>query len=84
MMSCKKVASLVTVSLDQSLSLTNRLEVFIHLLICKGCAHYKGQMLFIRAASHRLAAQRDANNDGPRLSPDAVSRIKNNINHNID
>lgn len=84
MMSCKKVASLVAMSLDRPLSFRDRFGVFAHLLICTGCTHYKKHMLFIRAASHRIAAQWDANNDGPRLSPDAVSRIKNNINHNID
>ena len=84
MMSCKKVADLVAVSLDRPLSFRDRFGVFAHLLICTNCTHYKKHMLFIRAASHRIVAQWLANNDGPRLSPDAIARIKNNINHNID
>lgn len=83
MMSCKKVSQLMSASLDRPLSFSERLGVFTHSLVCKGCTHYKKQMLFIRAASHRIAGQWDANNDGPHLSPDAILRIKNNINHNI-
>lgn len=83
MMSCKKIASLVSVSLDRPLSFRERLGVLAHSLICKGCTHYNNQMLFIRAASHRITKQWDTHNDGPRLSPDAALRIKNSINQNI-
>ena len=76
MMSCKKVSELMSTSLDRPLSLSERLGVFTHSLICKGCTHYKQQMLFIRAASHRIAEQYDANNVGPRLSQEAILRIK--------
>ena len=82
MMSCKKIANLVAVSLDRPLSLRERLAVVAHSLICVGCTHYNKQMLFIRAASRRIAEQWDANNDGPRLSSDAVCRIKNSMNKN--
>lgn len=83
MMSCKKVSGLISASLDRPLSFRERLGVLAHSLICKGCTHYNNQMLFIRAASHRITQQWDADNDGPRLSPDAALRIKKCINQNI-
>lgn len=82
MMSCKKISELMSASLDRPLSFSERLGMFTHSLICKGCTHYKQQMLFIRAASHHIAMQWDANNDGPRLSQEAILRIKHNIESN--
>lgn len=80
MMPCKKITRLVSASLDRRLSLNERLGIFVHFLMCKNCAHYEKQMLFVRAASRRIADHWDANNDAPRLSPEAVIRIKNHIN----
>ena len=82
MMSCKKVSELLSTSLDRPLSFSERLGLFAHSLICKGCMHYKQQMLFIHTASRHIAKQWDANNDGPRLSQEAILRIKYKIESN--
>jgi hypothetical protein len=49
MKNCKEISWLVTQSLDRGLSLSERIAVWTHLMICRNCARFKRQMLLIRS-----------------------------------
>lgn len=53
MLSCKEATHLLSQSQDRKLTLSERLQLEIHLAICKGCTNFKDQMTFLRAACKR-------------------------------
>ena len=81
MLSCKEVSHLVSESLDRKLSLWQRIQVRLHLLMCRFCSRFRKQSLFLRdAARHYLSAVEEAET-GPStaLSPEARDRIKQSL-----
>jgi hypothetical protein len=81
MLSCKEVSHLVSQSLDRKPPFWQRIQVRLHLLMCRFCARFRKQTLFLRdAARHYLMAVEDtgtAANIG--LSPEARERIKRSL-----
>ena len=53
--SCKEVSHLVSQGLDRRLGFGERLRLRVHLAICDGCANFKRQMDFLRAAVNRFS-----------------------------
>ena len=53
--SCKEVSHLVSQGLDRRLGFGERLRLRLHLAICDGCANFKRQMDFLRAAVNRFS-----------------------------
>jgi len=53
MLSCKETTHLLSQSQDRKLSLTERMQLEIHLAMCKGCTNFRDQMAFLRAACKR-------------------------------
>jgi hypothetical protein len=50
MLSCKEASLLMSQGLDRRLSRWERVSLRLHLVICKGCRRFDGQMIFLRAA----------------------------------
>jgi hypothetical protein len=50
MLSCKESTRLLSQAQDRILTLPERLQLEMHLAICKGCRNYKGQLNFLREA----------------------------------
>jgi hypothetical protein len=78
MLSCKEVSHLVSESLDRKLPFHLRLQMRIHLLMCRFCSRFRKQVLFVRGAARRfLTASEEADiRPGSGLSPEARNRIK--------
>jgi Putative zinc-finger len=53
MLSCKESTRLLSQAQDRILTLPERLQLEMHLAICKGCRNYKGQLNFLREACRR-------------------------------
>ena len=53
MLSCKEVTQLLSESQDRQLSLSEKMQVEMHLAICTGCKNFKRQMSFLREACKR-------------------------------
>jgi hypothetical protein len=81
MLSCKEVSYLVSESLDRKLPLWQRVQVRMHLLVCRFCSRFRKQTLFLReAARHYLTAVEEAETGpGTPLSPGARDRIKRSL-----
>ncbi len=53
MLSCKDVTRLCSEEQDRPLTLSERLNLRMHLAICKACTNFRQQMFFLRAATQR-------------------------------
>lgn len=57
MLNCKDISRLLSESQDRKLSVSERLQLEMHLAMCKGCANFRKQMDFLREACHRYARE---------------------------
>jgi hypothetical protein len=48
MLSCKDATRLMSEAQDRKLGLAERLQLDMHLVICKGCRNFNEQMIFLR------------------------------------
>lgn len=77
--SCKETSKLVSDAQERHLSLTEKVGVFIHLLICKPCLTYKHHLKFIKKAV--LSAKDDTTiTPDKSLHDDARDRIRQKLN----
>ena len=76
MLSCKEVSIKVSESLDRKLTLRERLNVKLHLLMCQACQRMVRQMTLLRAVARRLtSAEALPDTMQETLSPEARQRI---------
>ena len=55
MLTCKQVTHQLSEAQDRKLSLMERVNLEMHLAMCKGCSNYKKQMDFLRKACRNYA-----------------------------
>jgi hypothetical protein len=79
---CKQTTRLISDSLDQKLSLRQRMQIKLHLLICVWCRRYAQQLLFMRQVMRHTAAdfEESDSSPAPSLSPETRARIKRSLN----
>ena len=56
---CREIHQLVSEAMDRPLTLTERVRMRLHLLVCDACTRFDGQMLLIRRAMQRLSRGQD-------------------------
>lgn len=66
MLSCKEATHLVSEGLDRSLTLPEKIQLEMHLTMCKGCRNLKSQMSFLRQACKSYLAQEKGQTDSTR------------------
>jgi len=54
MMSCKEATHLMSQDLDRSLSRIERVGLWLHLIVCKGCRATERHFAFLRTAARRI------------------------------
>lgn len=57
MLSCKEVTYLLSDEQDRKLTLTERINLEMHLAMCKGCSNYRKQMEFLREACRKYVGK---------------------------
>ena len=65
MATCKEIHRLVSEGLDRELSVIERTQMRLHLLICHACTNFSSQMRLIRQAMHKMPQL-----DEPDAAPD--------------
>jgi len=55
MLTCKETAELVSKEVDDRLSLKERLDLRLHLMMCRGCRNYRSNVRFLRRACEEAA-----------------------------
>jgi|CXWL01.1.fsa_nt_gi hypothetical protein len=81
MLSCKEVSRLVSESLDRKLSLWQRMQLWMHLMMCGMCSRFRKQTLLLHAAAKRyLGIVEELESDSrDQLGTDARERIKQSL-----
>lgn len=83
MLKCKQATELASHQLDRKLSLMQRINLRIHLLICNRCARFAQQIRLFGAAGHKLN-QHLENHGDKHLSAEAQAKIKQQLDKAID
>jgi hypothetical protein len=73
MLTCKEASRLLSQSLNQSLPRLKRLELRLHVWLCRSCSNFEKQLKFLQRAVRQLAESRA---DQVRLSAEAGERIR--------
>jgi len=63
MLSCKEVTHLLSEAQDRKITLSERINLEMHLAICKGCSNFKNQMIFLRQACQRYLKNQEKIDD---------------------
>ena len=81
-LSCKEAARIVSEGLDTKLTLSKKLSLRLHLVMCKGCTLYQKQITALKSLFHdynNKVEQEDLFSNSPLLSQDGQSRLKSAI-----
>jgi hypothetical protein len=57
---CREVHRLVSEGMDRELSLVERLRMRLHLVVCRACTRFNGQMGLLRRAMRSFPPDADA------------------------
>ncbi len=79
MLSCRAVSQLVSESLDHDLSLSQNIEIKMHLFMCKFCSRFNKQLLSIRKACRENAELMGEGAEQGALCQEAKERIKRSL-----
>lgn len=55
MLNCREVTRLVSESQERSLSVTEKISLNLHLMMCDGCRNFSRQLPFLRKAMRSFA-----------------------------
>lgn len=78
MLTCKQASQLISQSLDHPLSLSNRIKLRFHLVICDACNRFKRQLNQLRTMLKRLS-QVTENDSTITLAVEAKVRITESL-----
>lgn len=79
MLTCKQASKLVSQSLDRQLTLSEKVGLRFHLLICKFCKRFEQQLMLIKK-SILASVKAIEQNEQIQLPNDAKTRITQAIN----
>jgi hypothetical protein len=74
MIDCRRASQLISQSLDRKLSLSERLSLRIHTLICDPCRRFGQQLRTLRDTFKRMCASLE-NDDSIQIPADSKARI---------
>jgi hypothetical protein len=78
MLRCRDISKLVSESMERKLSFRERVQLAMHLAMCRLCAGFARQIRLLRTAARQDAERIAVTNSDreTRLSPEARQRIK--------
>jgi hypothetical protein len=76
MLRCQEISKLVSESMEHELPLRQRLQVWMHLAMCRMCVGFARQLRFLRRAARENAERLVADPAAPALSKEARERMK--------
>ncbi len=63
MLNCKEATRLMSEAQDRPLSTGEKLQLEVHLAMCRGCRNFREQMDFLRLACRRFMQRRGGGDD---------------------
>jgi len=79
MFDCREISRLVSMSMDERLTLYQRTGLRLHLLMCRYCTRYRRQLFFLRELMHRYSRLCDTRSQEVRLPPETRDRIREKL-----
>ena len=76
MFNCKEVSSRISESMDHNLSLYQRMLIRMHLLMCRYCARFRRQVLYLRELCRSHWMDESSPDASVNLPSDARERIR--------
>jgi hypothetical protein len=78
---CKEITRMASDAMERRLSLRQRLDFKLHLMICSLCLRYVQQLHMLREAAHQHTTKVETGVAAPsaRLSQDARKRMKQSL-----
>ena len=78
MLRCREISELVSESMERDLPLRQRLQVWMHLMMCRLCWGFARQIRFLRRAAHEHPERLGPDESSPetKLPEGARERIK--------
>jgi len=58
MLNCKQATALISLGMDQELTMLQKMGLRFHLMMCSGCRNFNKQMDFLRQGLRKLPANR--------------------------
>lgn len=65
MLTCKEATRMISEGQDRVLAVRERIQLEMHLTMCRGCRNYRQQMAFLRAACRHVVRQTAGDGDRP-------------------
>ena len=84
LLECRDISKLITRSMDEPLTLGQKLRLRWHLLICKYCRRFQRQLFWIQNVLQRRLEMTSEEIKEVHLSNEAKERIKRALTRNID
>ena len=81
LLNCKQASQIISQSLDNPLSWSDRMKLKFHLFICNACTRFNQQIRLIKNAVLRIKFETE-NDTTIQLSLDAKARINNAVESN--
>ncbi len=67
MLTCKEATRMMSEAQDRPLSIGERLQLQMHLAMCRGCRNFRVQMDFLRTACRRYLGRRGSEENDSRI-----------------
>jgi hypothetical protein len=81
MLTCKQASQIISQSLDNPLSRSDRMKLKFHLFICNACTRFNQQLHLIKTAVQRMKLETE-NDTTIQLTVEAKARINQAIDSN--
>jgi hypothetical protein len=81
LLNCKEASKIISQSLDNPLSWSDRMKLKLHLFICNACTRFNQQLRLIKNAVLRIKLETE-NDASIQLSLDAKARINRAVESN--
>ena len=80
-MTCRDTSPIISEMMDHRVSSGKYWRARIHLAMCKVCQYYKAQLEVLVRLARELGREDSLEQPEGSLSPEAKTRIKNNLKH---
>ena len=81
-LTCREATRLAARTMDQPLSMSERVRLFLHGLLCTYCGNYARHLRLLRRWTLRLSAP-NAPSSGPGMPAASAARIKKKLDNEI-
>jgi hypothetical protein len=81
--SCQDVSRKLSQSMDEALSLSQRMAIRIHLMMCRYCSRFHRQLVWLRKMSRLMDADQSTDKTHEKLSEETKTRIKEKLRFSL-